>query len=91
MARIAAPDGSTRASQEVPLAYFPTYPATPGTHANLFSNIAVGDGTRVFKSGGAKGRGAHSGASTFGSGSWVCAASLTRANQAAAVAAPNLA
>lgn len=37
-------------------------PCPSGTHANLFSNIAVGAGTRVFKSGGAKGRGAHSGA-----------------------------
>lgn len=52
-----------------------------GTHANLFSNIAVGAGSRVFNSGGAKGRGAHSGGCGVGAsaaermdreGRWIC-------------------
>jgi hypothetical protein len=33
-----------------------------GSHSNLFSNINFGAGTRPFASGGASGRGAHSGA-----------------------------
>lgn len=54
--------GSRQALPPRPTSAPPRSSALAGSHSNLFSNINFGAGTRPFASGGAGGRGAHSGA-----------------------------